>query len=959
MKLSLFCVFVIFFASQSEAQLDDDAEFPDLWKEYDDFYDYGMVKDEVEHILPKTEEDKQSDLAVQKDIEKFKNPDAIYEDFDNSYQIEDNRSNEDENDDKSTEEKEKLSEKQNIADDYNLLWGDSIVKDTKDKTQESTTKKDEESVLDEVIDKDPKAGADNDYHLLWGDDDMAPLPVRGEEDNFLDDNDKTINDKFDEAIPVAHEKEIDENLLKETLELLKEGENDKDNLDNLPLPIPNAEDLNNNILDATKTIQKDVDNLDLVPDNVKQNIEDIVDETKKLLEEDSSLNKDISEHKEEELEDEISKLADAIDKAEDELEEFEDANEDTVDGAMDDLNADLDKLFDTLDILRDGVEDSAAKGKEKLDKLFGSDENELANENNSNGNDDENYENIGDSNLSQIFAKIKSTTSLDMDENEDEREDNAANEELDDVIKDILEEENEINSSAQKIVNDNDKEPNSENDVESMQDDDDSKPKLMYLKDALLVGDSKEDDSLVEQFDIDDLALNDKGDEILDDFKESDNIDKMADDDENQKQSKPDESKHSTKMVDELTSDELEDLMDQFKIVHSDIFEVKSESSPIHVKLSVNEPVIITSPNYPNPYPTNNIIDWLFEGEGTGIELIIEDFAVNGALGDYLLVKPGRTDGSGQDGLVFSYRLNSERRYRFMDVNRMFVRFEARLGMMFMRGFKFSVRMISPPARFEEIHLPHPEDLWAPNEENLTLILGGLTIIDFHNVKAEFRQLLADMAERYIMENDVNPGLNTTSEVTKILKTAVCNIRWPDYENCVEVTFSVPLRYDNESAEARLNEDDLEAMWRSLYKEEPFALKLRDLGITEFSVPNDRSVIMAWMMITFGVVISMVMLAFALWRFSCFEDYTRMRAFDDSDSVKNEKRNLDLYPTPHQTLPPLYAESEYKWHDEKFNDSTRVDLGGYANKSYMREDVYGFDSEDDVVPSRDRYTTDV
>lgn len=47
-----------------------------------------------------------------------------------------------------------------------------------------------------------------------------------------------------------------------------------------------------------------------------------------------------------------------------------------------------------------------------------------------------------------------------------------------------------------------------------------------------------------------------------------------------------------------------------------------------------------------------------------------------------------------------------------------------------------------------------------------------------------------------------------------------------------------------------------------------------------------------------------------------------MPTHSDRDSVYS-KQGLDLYPTPHQTLPPLFAENEYKWDDAKFEDSTR------------------------------------
>ncbi|KPJ05912.1 hypothetical protein RR46_00668 [Papilio xuthus] len=189
-------------------------------------------------------------------------------------------------------------------------------------------------------------------------------------------------------------------------------------------------------------------------------------------------------------------------------------------------------------------------------------------------------------------------------------------------------------------------------------------------------------------------------------------------------------------------------------------------------------------------------------------------------------------------------------------------------------------------------------------------------------------------------------------EATQIVSKAQCFHNWPKFEQCVEIKFGVSLEYDDDQ-EPRLNEEDLTNMWQTYFDQDPFAARLRRMGITEYQVPNDKGVLMVWLVIGCGVAISVAMLAFALWRFSCFEDYSRMPRFSDSDSIQ-EKRGLDLYPTPHQTLPPLY-EQDYKWAHNTYLDSTRVDLGGYANKNYLADDGYGLDSDDEVADARNRY----
>ncbi|XP_041972379.1 uncharacterized protein LOC121728295 isoform X2 [Aricia agestis] len=380
--------------------------------------------------------------------------------------------------------------------------------------------------------------------------------------------------------------------------------------------------------------------------------------------------------------------------------------------------------------------------------------------------------------------------------------------------------------------------------------------------------------------------------------------------------------------------------------------EVKSARNVQRIWLSVDEPTVITSPGYPNPYPTNSITDWIVEGIGTGIEFNVTDCAINGHVGDYLLVKPGRADDSGQDGLLFTYTLNTERNYRFLDVDRMFMRFEAKIGMQYMRGFSISAKMlVSAPSIYESEPEPEPEVSYV--DDKITLNLGGISLDGFMKIEEQFRQIVADMATMYINANNISTTVNNTLDATQITSRGLCFHNWPKYEMCAEVQFGVPLIME-EGERPRLDEEDLHTMWLQYSTMDPFATRLRMLGITEFQVPNDHGVLLVWLVIAGGVVISMVMLAFALWRFSCFEDYSRMPPYSDTDSVC-EKRKLDMFPTPHQALPPLFSDDDYKWAD---SEDHKVNVG-YSNRNFLQDDMFDIDSDDDVLPERNRYTTDV
>ncbi|CAH0715146.1 unnamed protein product, partial [Brenthis ino] len=642
--------------------------------------------------------------------------------------------------------------------------------------------------------------------------------------------------------------------------------------------------------------------------------EDIIEETKAILNEDTG--NDFAEIKSdtkiEENDEDLKKIFDETNKILDNDdtdsidEEFKDKNsnesfeyidkgspetaeDDTVDKAFNDLMSDLDKLKETWNKLKDSDDVSEADFDIGLDSKT----NKLLSL------EDDDYEEINDNNLEKIFENNESDNdgSFDVDEN-------------DEVIDNQSPEESELKQTTIKL-----NEP------------------ILYLNDALSASEAEnKEDNINEEL----LRTS-----TTHEGKESETQETIL---------------NSTTAIDakeELSSAEVDELMQDFTERYQQKMQISLSDvkKATQIQLNVDTPVVITSPGFPEPYPTNQTTDWMFTGNGMGIELNITEFAVNGHVGDYLLVKPGGVDESGSTGLLFSYRLNSPRRYRFLDVDQMFMRFEAKQGMQVLRGFNISARMVVPRLG-APVPEPEPEPVIPVPPATITLNLAGLTLDEFIRIEESFREIIADMATMYINRNGINPGINTTLEMTQITSKALCYHNWPKFERCAEVRFGIPLVYENvtEEEEARLNENDLREMWDFYSKRDPFVVRLRMLGITEYQVPNERGVLTVWLVIAGGVVISMSMLAFALWRFSCFATYTRMPSFNDTDSL-HEKRKLDLYPTPHQTLPPLYSETDYKWADSKYDDSTK---GGYSNKSYMHNDLFNIDSDEEVLPARDR-----
>ncbi|KAF9798204.1 hypothetical protein SFRURICE_003163, partial [Spodoptera frugiperda] len=466
-----------------------------------------------------------------------------------------------------------------------------------------------------------------------------------------------------------------------------------------PLPVPEAENDEEIFKETEDILNNDKDSLDeeKVPEETaasEKNIDNIIEETNKLLAEmsDEFDNKDFDTSQEQDQE-----------KSEEDIfnEKPEDSEEDTPAKVYADLNADLDKLIETFNKLSEDVSNED-KENEDLDK-------------------------IQDSNLSEIFAEnVKDenkTESKDIDENVKQGKNTTMSPSPQEI-----EEEKKIIDYVDNYDELTDTEPNADDDI----------------------------DSIIKQiFNEDVKEPQPYGDDGLVDEKRTENADAVVF--ETTTASVEDTTEQKTKMVDDLNSDELEQLRIQFIASHQEELDPNSESfaknvAPIHITLSVDTPTVIESPNFPNPYEPNNIVDWILDGSGQGIELNITSLNLNSVVGDFLLIKPGGLDATGTDGIVFAHRLVSERKYRFTGVDRLFIRFQSNniaAAWQTATGFSLSVKLMSadylaglPGLRLENRRrngvvfklveeLPDAEAVIEPPRETLTLNLAGLTLAQF------------------------------------------------------------------------------------------------------------------------------------------------------------------------------------------------------------------------------------
>ncbi|XP_013194779.1 probable serine/threonine-protein kinase kinX isoform X2 [Amyelois transitella] len=989
--------------------------FQDVWDEYDTWYDdfNNLEGDEIAK-LDKPQEPQ--DENVQEEIHNLdENKDVVaanddYNDY-RDYEIEDNRDvdklrPEEEQDIKQEQDQNESYSDESAIEDFDTLQQIINNDELSDEVIDKILSVDEKSQMDlnDLLPEDVRNDIDEEDNAEAGEGIQPDIEEINKEtkqilqkienvfDNDNGDDTKDVQDESDKEVLPEIEIQADmKSIIDETQQILEETDKEFD--ENKNEGVVNESDQENVLskengdnIDEGLDVEDDVDKQ---LSEIEANMQGIIDETRQILEDTSNNFDENNDNKDEQKDIAEEPVKDQLDASQDKLNEEEaivNDNVDSVDKVYEDLNADLDKLLETWKKL--SVENNDEESAENVES-----NNEQALPEEPNADDD-----IGRDHV-EIGDEVKEKNDFDYEGESrilavrDDYYESILDKDLSDLFKEFEDDYGNVKADQKDDVESEESAPilyvNDALDADHEQNNQEENVELKSadLEDAQIETDplygnlEKNNEQInveLKSADVEDAQIEtDPLDDNLDDNNEQANVEfksadledspieteqraKIENSVDNPKVEEPDSvaEEKFTKYVAQLTSSELDELSRQFVMIHKEEMKLDADETPIHITLTADEPVVITSPNYPSAYPTDaTTIDWILEGLGTGVEVNITDLEINSAMGHYLMLKPGQSDASGDQGIVFAYRINTERRYRFRDVNKLFIRFNPVGGMSFSKGFQLSVRMIEPPVSedSDQEAVPEPEFLIPEPRETATLLLAGVNTTSFEEIREEFRRLLADMATMYINAKDIDPGMNATIVVTQITRTYVCNVNWPEFDSCVQVTFGIPLIYPDD--ESKLTESELIDMWTTYFIRDPFAGRLARMGISVYWPPKESYILTIWVVVGVGVLVAAAMLSFALWRYSCVDNYTRMDELGDTDSIHDKKRGLDMYPTPHQTLPPLFTENDYKWADRTFDDDTRVDMGGFTNNTFKRDEMSS-ESEDDAPP-RDRYTTDV
>ncbi|XP_055852796.1 uncharacterized protein LOC129916710 [Episyrphus balteatus] len=327
---------------------------------------------------------------------------------------------------------------------------------------------------------------------------------------------------------------------------------------------------------------------------------------------------------------------------------------------------------------------------------------------------------------------------------------------------------------------------------------------------------------------------------------------------------------------------------------------------------------IVTSNNYPLPYPVPKIVKQRISvNNANGLDIIVTDLDID-PTSDYISLTPINADGSESRPIILTGKLKEPLNIRSLGFTRANLIFEARTveGHAY-RGFSLSY------APYGEIRSPttQPPDYTLSYDQLQTS--SRLLVVDrneqIQTTWNKLKELLAKSANSYIEAEKLTLEKATPENVT-LTRVAECFESWPNSENCIELEYAITLYNDSSLTPmvvdpfledltprevAGLSDLQLELMWDKFGR-----AAFQESGIQEYVLPDTRSRILTWVGIAIGVCVLMFLVLVGVFRSPAFRDRW---VEDDEVAIKpkeetNKESTVDItmYPSPDQIIPEMY-----------------------------------------------------
>ncbi|GJQ65955.1 hypothetical protein Trydic_g4053 [Trypoxylus dichotomus] len=249
----------------------------------------------------------------------------------------------------------------------------------------------------------------------------------------------------------------------------------------------------------------------------------------------------------------------------------------------------------------------------------------------------------------------------------------------------------------------------------------------------------------------------------------------------------------------------------------------------------------------------------IFVRAETGYKVLItvKSVVLNGANGDYLLIKSGYKDDDGLTGRIFTHFIRNERTYVSLS-EEILLRFHVNEP----KSDEYEGFVVTLEHYGEQVTTEVPtttERSWpTPEDDDMPYLTVNMTINQDGNVTlSEFKDIIVYLASSFVIEEGFDLAEPISEENVQIEQVMRCPLYWPNSENCVQINFSLPIfLVENSSLYGtyQINSTNLIKMWENA----PIFFANSKYSIYE--IRNSRHVLLIWMtvicstILLFGIV---------------------------------------------------------------------------------------------------------
>lgn len=325
---------------------------------------------------------------------------------------------------------------------------------------------------------------------------------------------------------------------------------------------------------------------------------------------------------------------------------------------------------------------------------------------------------------------------------------------------------------------------------------------------------------------------------------------------------------------------------------------------------------VYKSPGFPGPYAENlNCTLSVTLSNCTGVDVFVHYLDLNPFVHDSLSIRGGEENDTDEEGKELTGQKFGVA-FKIIHSTSLFVWFKS--------GYHDSGEYRG----FLLTYSPYGNDTIPPTTTEAPITIPP-TVVEFYQLQLalpkssrtnvtweKFKDVLAGSASKYVTDQNLNYDLAKPDNVT--IDIYDCPDNWPNYENCVQLRFSITLwnlkydpniHYDPTIFEYELSTNSLSNMW-DLYGRDDF---LEILGVEEYSIPDGTYILLLWTGISLTIVVIFIGVLYSIWRIDIFREYRRMHSrSDDQQDILKSKSELDIsmYPIPHQPYPTLFETTE-------------------------------------------------